>query len=135
MKFLQKYKDRKDFPDICQHMSLERYKEKTMVVKQGQPGDKFYIILTGKCGVYIDKSYDNLAQRKLEQVMTLTAGQSFGEMALLHDSKRTATVITQENTELIVLDRKSFQRYIGVRYHPVISQFTHRTQTTITSTA
>jgi len=35
-------------------------------------------------------------------------------MALLHDTKRTASIITEEETDLIVLDRKSFQKYINV---------------------
>lgn len=55
-------------------MKLEQYKEKTLVIKQGDPGNKFYIILKGRCGVYIDKSFDNLTKRKLEKVLILLAG-------------------------------------------------------------
>ena len=42
-------------------MKLESYVPKTLIIQQGDSGKKFYIILRGKCGVYIDKNFDNIA--------------------------------------------------------------------------
>ncbi len=47
--------------------------------------------------------------------MKLEKGDAFGELALLYDSVRSATIITHEHTELIVLNKESFRKHIRVR--------------------
>lgn len=48
--------------------------------------------------------------------MKLERGDAFGELALLYDSVRSATIVTDENTELIVLDKESFRKHIRVSF-------------------
>ena len=66
---------------------------------------------------------NNIVQRKLKQVMKLNEGDGFGELALLYDAKRSASIITLEKTDLIVLDRLSFQKYITVHqdFHSLLA--------------
>ena len=56
-------------------------------------GDAFYIILTGSVIVYIDEptEYKNFMQ--LKEVAKLGKGKTFGDIALLYKTKRTATII------------------------------------------
>jgi hypothetical protein len=68
------------------------------VITQGEPGDRFYLIESGRVEVFEDGVH-----RRFEQV-----GDGFGEIALLHDEPRTATVKTTEPSRLLALDRAHF---------------------------
>jgi len=48
--------------------------------------------------------------------MRLEKGDAFGELALLYDSVRSATIVTDEPTELIVLNKESFRKHIRVGF-------------------
>jgi CRP-like cAMP-binding protein len=69
-----------------------------VVVQQGDRGDHFYILTSGKVAISIDGRV----------VRHQGAGESFGEIALLRRVPRTATVEAVEPTEMVVLDRRVF---------------------------
>jgi hypothetical protein len=68
------------------------------VIVQGEVGDRFYLIDEGQVEVFEDGNF-----RRNEG-----PGESFGEIALLHDVPRTATVRTTERTRLLALDTDQF---------------------------
>ena len=68
------------------------------VITQGDVGDSYYILATGAADVYIDG----------EKVNTLAPGEGFGEIALLRDVPRTATIKTTQPSEVFALDRETF---------------------------
>ncbi|MFL5757583.1 MAG: MFS transporter [Chloroflexota bacterium] len=68
------------------------------VVTEGELGDRFYVMLGGE----VEATTRTGTKRRL------TAGASFGEIALLHDIPRTATVRAVMPTELLALDRAPF---------------------------
>ncbi len=70
----------------------------TDVITQGDHGDRFYLIESGQVEVF-----ENNVFRRTEG-----PGESFGEIALLHDVPRTATVRTTETTRLLELEREQF---------------------------
>ncbi len=68
------------------------------VIVQGEVGDRFYLIESGRVEVF-----ENGVFRREEG-----PGESFGEIALLHDVPRTATVRSVEPTRLLALERDQF---------------------------
>jgi len=68
------------------------------IVRQGDRGDRFYLVKDGALDVYVD---GELAQ-------SLEPGDSFGEIALLRDVPRTATVKARTDVVLSALDRRHF---------------------------
>lgn len=69
--------------------------------------------MKGRVGVYVPKSLNKYRNfNYLKEIALIEAGQSFGELALLYNSVRSATIIALEPTELIVLNRSTFKKYI-----------------------
>jgi MFS family permease len=70
----------------------------TAVVREGDVGDRFYVIESGS----LDATYDGRA------LSTMGPGECFGEIALLQDVPRTATVTATTDSVLQALDREDF---------------------------
>jgi MFS family permease len=68
------------------------------IVRQGEPGDRFYVVDSGSVDVFVDGA----------AVATLDSGDYFGEIALLRDVPRTATVRAREAAQLLALERDDF---------------------------
>jgi MFS family permease len=69
-----------------------------IVFRQGDAGDLFYIVEDGRVAIEIDG----------EQVSDAWPGEAFGEIALLKDVPRTATVKAVDDTKLLALERDEF---------------------------
>lgn len=96
--------------EVSRTIKPQIFQPESAIVRQGEKGDKFYILLSGKADVYI-----NMPGGSELQVNQLQAGQYFGEMALLGEGVRAATVkASQEGpVSIAALDEKAFNSLIN----------------------
>jgi CRP/FNR family cyclic AMP-dependent transcriptional regulator len=84
--------------------SLQRYGKSEIIFEQGSTGSEMYLIHRGK--VLLSVRQDETQEVPLA---ILNPGDFFGEMALVDDSRRSATAsAVEDDTELIVMDRSRF---------------------------
>ncbi|KAF4671254.1 hypothetical protein FOL47_001598 [Perkinsus chesapeaki] len=94
---------------IADALKTENYKAGECIVRQGDDGDKFYMIEEGECTVF--KVY--VEGQEPKEVMHLKSGDYFGELALLSNDPRAATVTAKTDCQVLSLDRRSFKRLLG----------------------
>jgi len=85
--------------------SIREAAAKETIVQQGESGEEMYLILSGK--VKIVAQCDDGTEKELD---TMEPGELFGEMALLGEGIRTATVIAETDLELLRIDYKALER-------------------------
>ncbi|KNE68664.1 hypothetical protein AMAG_12832 [Allomyces macrogynus ATCC 38327] len=73
-----------------------------VMIKQNQDAKSFYFILSGHVQVY---KIENDVRMNLNE---LTAGDSFGELALLKGTKRTASILTTSRSEFLRIDKDDY---------------------------
>src|SRR5262249_39055815 len=89
---------------VASKMSFERFPAGGVIIRQGEEGDKFYLLRHGLADVYI---HDPNGNQQL--VNTLKEGEFFGERALLSGQVRSATIIAKNAVETYVLGKADFQ--------------------------
>jgi CRP/FNR family transcriptional regulator, cyclic AMP receptor protein len=88
---------------LADFMEEVRYMEGASVVKEGDEGDSFYVILQGEAKVVGAGG---------TEVNRLRPGDFFGEVSLLDGGARTATVITETPMTMLELKRTEFLRMV-----------------------
>jgi len=88
---------------LVEQVRVEFFAIGEVPVKQGAPGDSFYIIKQGRVDVVVEKSPGETVV-----VASLGPGNFFGEMSLLTGAVRTASIRVKEDAEFIVVDRENF---------------------------
>lgn len=88
---------------------LETYDAGAQIIKEGDSGEELYIVLAGRVVV----------SRGAQEIVELHPGVHFGEMALVDQSPRSATVTAKDPTRLLVVQRRSF--YTLIRKEPVLA--------------
>ncbi|MGH2933608.1 MAG: cyclic nucleotide-binding domain-containing protein [Gaiellaceae bacterium] len=93
--------------NVAGELKTVQVEEGDVVVRQGAPADKFFIIVDGEVDVLHEQ------QGETRRVATLGKGQFFGEMAVLRDTPRTATVQATRPTTLFAMDRDAFRGLVA----------------------
>jgi CRP/FNR family cyclic AMP-dependent transcriptional regulator len=89
--------------NLAKRMVEREYTTGQFIVTQGQGGEGFFVIVSGKAEAFRERSDGIKAE-----VNTFGPTDFFGELALLDDGPRTASVIASETTNCIVLTRWDF---------------------------
>jgi cAMP-dependent protein kinase regulator len=92
-------------PDI----RTQRYAPGEIILRQGDPAETFYILISGRAEV-LHRS----ANGQEQTIDWREPGEYFGEIGLLHDRPRTATVrAAEQGAEALVLEREAFLGLMG----------------------
>jgi cAMP-dependent protein kinase regulator len=80
----------------------KRVPNRTTIIQQGDEGDFFYIVESGSVDFFVDG----------EKISSGGVGSSFGELALMYNAPRAATVVASSDTVLWALDRITFKKIL-----------------------
>jgi CRP-like cAMP-binding protein len=89
-----------------------RLEASEMLFREGDPGDAFYIVLSGSVEIFLEKLNKHLT--------TLSSGQFFGELSLMLGIPRTASARASEDTIMFALDHKGLEKLL--QEHPELSE-------------
>jgi CRP/FNR family transcriptional regulator, cyclic AMP receptor protein len=92
---------------VSEDMEVEEGK---VLTREGQSGSEFFVIIDGEVSVTKDG----------REIRTLGPGDFFGEIALLEDTPRTATVVAKTPLRFFVLTRQSFRSMLA--HQPELEQ-------------
>lgn len=101
---LMKKRDLKRIAKSAKHHS---YKKGDLIIREGDHDGRLFVIISGEVEVLKDMA--GPAERRLR---TLRSNNYFGEMALLDDYVRTASVIAKQDAELMSLDKWNIREEI-----------------------
>lgn len=83
---------------VINAMERKIYQPNDTIIRQGDCGDEFYVLSEGICDCYVN-------QNKVKQYI---AGESFGELALMYNCVRQASIIAQSGVSVWAMDRHTF---------------------------
>jgi hypothetical protein len=92
--------------DAASRLRRTRYRPGDIIVAEGEPADRFYVVTSGEAEV-IQRSPDRDVH-----ICTYLPGQYFGEVGLLTSVSRNATVRAVSNVEVVSLDEESFREVV-----------------------
>jgi CRP-like cAMP-binding protein len=114
---------RKELARVAALAAEVSYPQGVALLQEGSRDDGFFILLQGEVDV----------RHRARLLQTLHRGQFFGEIALLADVPRTATVTTGTPVEALVISRADFKRLLGdspALALKVLEELAYRLQTT-----
>lgn len=95
---------------VAAALKLQRFSDGDYIIRQGEDGQTFYIIVEGKVRCTSRGSGADAAEKEL---MTLCRGNYFGEMALMLNEPRQANCVAVGNVDCYVMDRAQFTTLLG----------------------
>src|SRR5262245_61537942 len=94
---------RVDLAKLAGELEERRFKPGDAIVREGEPAEAFYVVKSGEARVVVGaQALDEAGD------LVLGPGECFGEMALLADSRRTASVVAETDVTVWCLSRARF---------------------------
>lgn len=95
-----------DIDAMALAVETDTFEKGTVIVRQGERGDAFYIIQSGSVDVFT-------RENGVKPVASLEQGHFFGERALISEDVRQATCIATSDVKCLTLTREDFVRMLG----------------------
>ncbi|XP_077085972.1 protein kinase, cAMP-dependent, regulatory, type II, alpha, B [Siphateles boraxobius] len=99
---------------IVDVLGMKSFRDGELIIRQGDSADCFYIVESGEVRIMI-RSRTSAGQRSEQEleVARCTRGQYFGELALVTNKPRAASVYAAGETRCLVIDVQAFERLLG----------------------
>ena len=98
---------------VCAMLQLEVFTEDQVIIHEGEIGDKFYIVLSGKVDVLkktvVQRKGVDSKHVKNTRVALLPANSTFGELALINSTPRACTCKALMRTACAILSKNDYQ--------------------------
>ncbi|MBM9536446.1 cyclic nucleotide-binding domain-containing protein [Desulfobulbus alkaliphilus] len=104
--------DENNFSKVIKHFKLREYDKNDIILRKGDPGGYFFIIISGQVDILNDAALP---------ISTLQRGEVFGEMSLICDENVGATVQARESCQLLSIDHKHFNSLL--KKYPTLHMF------------
>ncbi|CAF3246282.1 unnamed protein product [Rotaria socialis] len=99
----------KQIDQVLNAMWEKTVRQDEVIIRQGDDGDNFYVIDNGNYDIYVSKEADFSHPSKVgEYIQT----GSFGELALMYNQPRSATIIASTDGVLWVMGRQTFRKLV-----------------------
>ena len=89
--------------NVCKKMRLVEYKKGDFVYKQGDVADSFFIVLSGRCRMFITDE-----KKRERNLAFFYKGDHFGEVSLLADKLHAATIEAKNDTMILKMNKEDF---------------------------
>jgi len=104
--------DQKNLNAVIKHFHLKQFAKNEIIIRKGDPGGNFYIVVSGKVEILNDAGIP---------MTTIGRGEVFGEMSLICEENVGATVQACEDCETLVIDHKHFKELL--QQHPSLQLY------------
>ncbi|MCJ1296694.1 hypothetical protein MMC34_008260 [Xylographa carneopallida] len=91
---------------IADALETQKFPAGSTIIREGDPGEAFYLLESGTAAVYKRETGQ-------EALTTYKKGDYFGELALLDDKPRAASVVSTEEVKVATLGKEGFLRLLG----------------------
>lgn len=105
--FLFKDLDAEEVSQIINISEIKSFSKDQVIFEEGEEGDAVYIVIEG--AVRVSKMIPGMGE---ENLTILGPGQYFGEMSLIEDAPRSATIIAHKDCSLLFIGKEDFRRLL-----------------------
>ena len=95
--------------ELCSFLTISDWPADAVVMRDGEPGDFMGFLVEGKLAVKKETTFSG----KYILVALLESGSMVGEIAIVEESVRSATVVAMEKSRLLVLTREDMDRLLA----------------------
>ena len=125
VKFFKSMNDNKLHSELCRSMTFETVEKDTVIFEQGDEGTSFFILFTGAVKVLVNRGGLQGAEGYGSCVCVLEDGDSFGELALLGNGIRAATIMSAMPTQLLRVEKVAYDLCLHRLHEAELKEKTH----------
>ncbi|XP_067022888.1 cyclic nucleotide-binding domain-containing protein 2-like [Acropora muricata] len=98
--------------ELAKVLFYDKFERGRVVIKQGHDANSFYFILSGSVIVERMEEDKSTGEQHKQLMGEMEEGDAFGELALLQNTRRTATIICKQDSEFLRVDKPDFDEVL-----------------------
>ncbi|XP_039267857.1 cGMP-dependent protein kinase 2-like [Styela clava] len=102
--------------ELTRVMHFETFEDGRVMLQEGHQGFSMYFIVAGSVIVQVSQEDGRTHEKRTQTVGEISAGSSFGELALIQDCTRTATIVCKGTSQFLRVDKPDFDMVLRRSY-------------------